>query len=171
MIGSARAPRVRVTLLMGAVLAVAAAVALGIVAETRPRTSELNYAHVDKARTAALTDHVERITETVFSVTPDTVAATERAARRMLRGDAVGQYGKLYDALLSQARTEKLSMRTEVSSVGVQRLRGDHATVLVFATQRGMRKGLEQPSLGGARIQLRLLDVDDGWKVADIAVL
>lgn len=171
MIGSARAPRVRVTLLIGAVLAVAAAVALGIAAESRLRTSELNYAHVDNARTAALTDHVERITETVFSVTPETVTATQRAARQMLRGDAVGQYGKLYGALLSQARTEKLSMRTDVSSVGVQQLRRDHATVLVFATQRGTRQGVDQPSLGGARLQLRLLDLDGGWKVADITVL
>ncbi|GAA5118982.1 hypothetical protein [Haloechinothrix salitolerans] len=167
----ARSSRTRVALAVGAVLAVAAAVTIGIAAESKPRTDEINYAHVDQPRTTAVADKAKRITREVFSFTPDTVAATKRTVRQTLRGDAVAQYDKLYGPLLSQARSEGLSMRTSVASVGVQQLRGDHATVLVFANQRGQKKGSDQPSLGGARVQLKLRKTDDGWKIVGITVL
>lgn len=167
----ARSSRTRVALAVGAVLAVATAVTLGIVAESKPRTGEINYAHVDQPRTTAVADKAQRITDKVFSFTPDTVAATKRTAQQTLRGDAVAQYDKLYGPLLSKARDDGLSMHTSVASVGVQQLRGDHATVLVFATQRGQKKGSDQPSLGSARVQLKLLHIDGGWKVIGITVL
>lgn len=168
---SARSSRTRVALAVGTVLAVAAAITLGIAAESTPRPGEINYAHVDQPRTTAVADQAKRITNTVFSFTPDTVAATKRNAQQALLGDAVAQYEKLYGPLLSQARDDGLSMETSVASVGVQQLRGDHATVLVFATQRGQKNGSEQPSLGGARVQLELLHTDSGWKIIGITVL
>ncbi|WP_034274484.1 hypothetical protein [Haloechinothrix halophila] len=168
---SARSSRTRVALAVVAVLVVAAAVALGIAAESKPRPGEINYAHVDQPRTTAVADQAQRITDKVFSFTPDTVAATKRTAQQTLRGDAVAQYEKLYGPLLSQARNDGLSMDTSVASVGVQQLRDDHATVLVFANQRGQKKGSDQPSLGGARVKLELLHTDDGWKIIGITVL
>lgn len=168
---SARSSGARVALAVGAVLAVAAAVTLGIATESTLRSGEINYAHVDQPRTTAVADQAKRIANTVFSFTPDTVAATRRTVQRTLRGDAVAQYDKLYGSLLAQARNDGLSMHTSVASVGVQQLRGDHATVLVFATQRGQQRGSDQPSLGGARVQLTLLHTEGGWKIIGITVL
>lgn len=171
MTDSRRWPRTRTTLVVGAALAVTAATALGIAAEGQARPDEINYAHVDRARTAALADDVEQVSEKLFSFAPDTVATTKRTARQTLRGDAVAQYDKLYGPLLSQARSKKLSIRTSVASVGVQQLRDDHATVLVFATQRGEKTGADQPTLGGARVQLKLRHTDGSWRIVGLTVL
>lgn len=171
MTDSRRWPRTRTTLVVGAALAVTAAAALGIAAEGQARPSELNYAYVDRTGTAAVAADVEHVVEKLFSFAPDTVAATESTARQTLRGDAVAQYDKLYGPLLSQARAKGLSMRTSVASVGVQELRENQATVLVFATQRGEKAGAGQPTLGGARVQLRLLHTDGSWRIISLTVL
>lgn len=168
--GSAPSRR-RLLFLSAAAMATAAAIALALIASRYPSNDDANYALVDTGGTADVTTQARDLVETAFSFTPDTVGATRRAAAGSLTGTAVKQYDKLYGKLLDQASERRLSMRTSVASVGVQRLNEGHATVLVFANQRSAQKGTGRPSLGAAQLQLRLVKVDGRWKLASMTIL
>lgn len=165
-----RKSRRRLRLLSAATMATAA-IALALVASGYPGNDEANYALVDAGGTADVTTQARELVETAFSFEPGTANATRRAAARLLTGTAVKQYDKLYGNILDQASQRRLSMRTTVASVGVQRLNGDHATVLVFANQRSAQKDVGQPRLGAAQLQLLLVKVDGRWKLARMTVL
>lgn len=166
-----RPSRRRLLLLSAATIATAAAIALALLASGYPSNGEANYAMVDAGGTTDVSTQTRELVETAFSFEPDTANATQRAAARLLTGTAVKQYDKLYGSILDQARERRLSMRTTVASVGVQRLNGDHATVLVFANQRSAQKDVGQPRLGAAQLQLLLVKVDGKWKLARMTVL
>lgn len=163
--------RRRVLLLSAATLATIAAIALGLIAARYPSAEEANYALVEPGGTADVTRQTRELVEAVFSFEPDTVDATRRAAAESLRGTAAKQYDQLYGDLLDQASERRLSMRTSVASVGVQRLNEDHATVLVFANQRSDQKGTGRPGLGAAQLQLRLVKVAGKWQLTWMAIL
>lgn len=163
--------RLHVALLGTAVLATATAVALGTAAGHHPGSDQANHALVDRSGTAEVAAQASEIVETVFSFTPHSVGTTERAATRSLTGDAVKEYDKLYGDLLDKAQATHLSLRTSVASIGVQRLNGDRATVLVFANQRSEQQGAGSPTLGAAQLQLELLRIDGRWMLERITLL
>lgn len=125
--------RCRLLLFSAAAMATAAAIALALIASGYPGNDEVNYALVDTGGTAEVTTQARDLVETAFSFTPDTVKATRRAAAGSLTGTAVRQYDKLYGDLLDQASERRLSMRTSVASIGVQRLNEDRATASMRA--------------------------------------
>ncbi|WP_130348892.1 hypothetical protein [Herbihabitans rhizosphaerae] len=126
-----------------------------------------NSAVVDTGTTAEVTGQVRDGLEKIFSYRHDDLAATERTARGLLTGDAVGQYGVLFDQVRRMAPEQRLSLRSSVVSSGVTVLSGDRATLLVFLDQNGIR-GDGTPSIAAAQLTVSAQRVDGRWLISGL---
>ncbi|AEH09475.1 MULTISPECIES: hypothetical protein [Protofrankia] len=165
--------QVLVALVAGLAAAVTAAVALGVHADRAGRHPlSTNDAFVDSAATTALMQDIGKTVETVFTVNPNSVAATEQAAKDSLTGSATDQYEQLYRPLLQQAPARGVSVTTTVRAVGVTALNGNRADVLVLADQAAQSSSAQQSnSSGPAHLGLVLENQDGHWKISNIEIL
>lgn len=165
-------PRIRIGIAAALVAAGAAGGATAVTATSHePRASAVeNEAFIDNAGTESVLEDVSAAATAVFTIRPDAVAATRRQASKLLVGDAVEQYDKLYGSYLRQAKEQGLTLRTEVRAIGVTWLRGDEAQLLVLADQAGVTAS-GQSGAGSAQLVLEARRVDDRWKIASIALI
>jgi Mce-associated membrane protein len=103
--------------------------------------------------------------EKSFSYNFADVESTEKAARELLTGKALCQYNAVFGPVKEVAPQQKLVVTVRVVSSAVSSLKGDHATVLVFADQVTTRTTDNQS--GGGTAMLRVSAVEDGgrWKI------
>ncbi|MCX5401035.1 hypothetical protein [Streptomyces sp. NBC_00102] len=151
-----------------AVLLVAAGAALFVRGQQiRDTPANANRALTDTAGTDRVTADVSSALTTVFSYAPGTTAATKTAAQRLLAGAALKQYAALFGQVEKQAADQKLTLTTHVVRVGVVRLTGDSAHLLVFMDQVYEREGKAATS-APAQLSVTAHQRDDVWQIVDI---
>lgn len=130
-----------------------------------------NTALVDTATTSAVTDQVGAGVKAVFSYDYSDLARTERAAADVLVDSAATTYHASLAAAEKQATDQKLVRTTTVRSIGVQELRGDRATVLLFLDQQTLHTVGDQQDSSAAQLLVTAERVDGRWKIATLTPL
>ncbi|WP_199430387.1 hypothetical protein [Qaidamihabitans albus] len=117
----------------------------------RSAESAQNRALVAAEETAEVSASVTHTLNKVLSYSFDETAATERAAQRLLRGQAGESYERLFTRVRELAPEQRLVVTTRVVGAAVQSLIGDRARVLVFLDQSASRAG-EGPGVSAAQL-------------------
>ena len=127
-----------------------------------------NNALVDRSATQKVETDITRAVNTIFSYTYADTARTRAAAQRLLTGQAIRQYDRLFALVQQQAPPQKLVVTTSVTRIGVEFLIGGHARLLVFANQQDTRAGTAQASYGGAMFAVTAVQKNGSWKIENI---
>jgi Mce-associated membrane protein len=127
-----------------------------------------NSALIDRSATRNVETDVTRAVNTIFSYTYADTARTKAAAQRLLTGQAIRQYDRLFGLVQQQAPAQKLVVTTKVTRIGVELLTGGRARVLVFANQQDTRAGSAQTSYGGAMFAVTAVQEAGVWKIENI---
>ncbi len=162
--------RRRGVLVFGAVALVMAGLAGWFAIEARDATAVLthNTALTDVATTAEVSDQIGKALGTVFSYRYDDPAKSEKAAKEVLTGSALGQYDQLFAQVRGLATEQKLVVTSTPVVSGVKVLDGDRASLLVFLDQTGVR-GDGQRSSGAAQLSVTAERSDGRWRVTALA--
>lgn len=142
------------------VVGLVAAAAFGVLADrasgrARDRSDALAAA---KSRVPVLLSYDHRTLE-------DDLARSQDQTTGRFRTD----YTKLLDGPVAKAATQKqISTKATLSGAGVVKAAGSRVTVLVFLTQTTVAPGVE-PSVSASRVEVRMQQVGNGWKVAGLA--
>jgi Mce-associated membrane protein len=127
-----------------------------------------NEALAEAGPTSEVNGQIRTAVEKVFSYDFADTARTERAARELLAGQAIGEYDQLFATVRQQAPQQKLVVTTAVKSSGVSRLQGDRAEVLLFVDQNAVRTDSGQSNVGPAQISVSAVKQGDQWKISGI---
>jgi Mce-associated membrane protein len=126
-----------------------------------------NGALTDVGGTSALAGDVKTAVSVVLSYKFDEMPKATASAKEYLSGEAVDQYDKSMQALSTEIQNQKLQVTVTPVSVGVVRLAGDDARVLVFADQFGVRAD-KQPAGGPTQFAVDMHRVDGKWKIVKL---
>lgn len=155
-----------------AVVCACLAIGLGGAAHTlRSNPVARNETLVDTASTAAVSKQVGDAVRTAFSYDHADPAATRRHAQDVLTGNAVRQYNELFEQVERVAPEQRLTFSTTVRAVGVPRLEGDRARLLVFVDQQGIRADTADRRSGSAQLGISAQRIGEQWKISEIDVL
>jgi Mce-associated membrane protein len=127
-----------------------------------------NTALIDRSTTHKVEADVTQAVNAIFSYSYADTARTRAAAQRLLTGQAIRQYDRLFVLVQQQAPAQKLVVTTRVTSIGVEFLTGGRARLLVFANQQDTRAGTAQTSYGGAMFAVTAVQVNGSWKIENI---
>ncbi|GAA4524622.1 membrane protein [Amycolatopsis samaneae] len=168
--GAGQARRRRGPVVSGAVAVVMAALAGWFAIEARDATAVAahNTALADVAATAEVTDQVGKALATIFSYRYDEPGKSEQAAKQVLTGPALTQYDQLFAQVKKLAAEQKLVVTSSAVTSGVKLLDGDHAALLVFLDQTGVR-GDGRRSTGAAQLSVTAERTGDRWRVTALA--
>jgi Mce-associated membrane protein len=128
-----------------------------------------NTALVDVAATNAVTDQVGRGIRTVFSYDPAQLDQTAAAAQQILTGSAMSQYNSLFAQAKQHAAEAQQVLTTAVRSIGVVRMNGDAAQLLVFVDRQLVRGDQHESAV--AQLLVTAAKSGEAWKISDIQVL
>ena len=129
-----------------------------------------NQALADQAGTSEVNGQISQGVEQIFSYDFADTGKTERAAKDLLVGDAIGEYEQLFTTVKQQAPIQKLVVTTTVKASSVTRLEGDRAEVLLFVDQNATRTDVGgQPSVGPAQVVINAEKQGDRWKISRIS--
>jgi Mce-associated membrane protein len=131
------------------------------------RVGSGNAALVDVNATKDVVGAAQKAVTGVLSYKFDAMDKAAAQAKQYLSGEAVDQYQKSMDALAKNIQDQKLQVTVNAVSVGVVRLNGDDARVLVFADQIGVRAD-NQPSGGPTQFAMDMHRTDGNWKIVKL---
>lgn len=167
-----RPPSRRATLLaVLAAVTVLAAAGAGWSAIRADAVANGNAAFSDREATRELRDEIGNAVKAVFSYDHADLARTERAAERVLIGEAVGQYRTSFSAAREQASAQRVVRSTTIRSTGVRELYGDRARLLVVVDQRTLTADMRPQRSTTACLDIVAEQVDGSWRIAKISVL
>jgi len=159
-------------------LAVAALVFAGLALWFRGEANSLtggadgtNHALTDSAATSEVQGKLTVAIEKTLSYNFTELDATAKAVKEYLSGNAVCEYDKLFGQLRELAPAQKLILTTKVRQLGVTRLDGDKADLLVFVDQSTTRTDQNQTTASGAQFGIRAEKIDGSWKITDFDML
>jgi Mce-associated membrane protein len=132
------------------------------------RVGSGNAALVDVNGTKDLVGAAQQAVTGVLSYKYDEMDKASAQAKQYLSGEAVEQYDKSMQALAGDIQKQKLQVTVTPVSVGVVRLNGDDARVLVFADQIGARADNQQPSGGPTQFAMDMHRADGKWKIVKL---
>lgn len=130
-----------------------------------------NAALTDAATTAEVQSSVTRALNQVLSYDYAKPGATQRAAGRLLTGDARQEYDELFSALQKRAPGQKLTLTASVQAAAVKELTDRSATLLVFLDQSSQRASDKQKSVSAAQISITAVKVGNTWKISRLQPL
>jgi Mce-associated membrane protein len=108
-------------------------------AQTRSSPASVNQALTDQAATRQVLATVSADVSAIYSYSYTDMGTTQRAAQRMLAGQAAAQYRELFPLLLRNVGGQQLTVVSRVVRAGVSYLSADTAQVLVFIDQTATR--------------------------------
>jgi Mce-associated membrane protein len=144
----------------------AAGVVFLVLSGSRPAPATGNQALTNAAETGQVTAAVRAGVAGIYSYSYTDLAATTRTAHEVLTGQAAAQYAEL-SGMLSSAVTEKLTVVTKVTAIGVRSLTGHTATLLVFLQQATTRDAKPAGTVP-AQLQVTADLVGGRWLIAGI---
>ena len=163
--------RVAIVALLGAVTVALGSLGIWAIVTAHSLNSAAgvaNTALVDSSATRKVETDITRAVNTIFSYSYADTARTRAAAQRLLTGQAIRQYDRLFALVEQQAPAQKLVVTTRVTRIGVELLTGGRARVLVFANQQDTRAGTGQTSYGGAMFAVTAVNQHGTWKIENI---
>jgi Mce-associated membrane protein len=125
-----------------------------------------NQALTNAGQTQAVIAAVSADVTDIYSYSYTDIPATVDVANRVLTGQAATQYRELAP-LLSDAVTEKLTVRTSVVRAGVSSLSGGTAQLLIFMNQTATRSG-GKPTTVAAQLVITARLVGGEWRITNI---
>ncbi|MFG2090904.1 MULTISPECIES: hypothetical protein [unclassified Spirillospora] len=126
-----------------------------------------NRALLDKAATEKVVADVSAKIARIFTYVYTDPAATERAAKEVLTGDATGEYHKLFGLVKKNAPLMKLSLTTKVAKAGLIKLTDGTAVLLVMLDQTTTRDGKRTGPPIAAQLIVTARN-DNGWRISDL---
>jgi Mce-associated membrane protein len=167
-----RGPLARGPLALGVLSVLLAVVGAGLTvraAQLRDSPAAANRAFTDAAATSQVIAAVSTGVSEIYSYSYTDLAATPRAADRVLAGQAAAQYRQLAPEL-SQAVTERLTVVTRVTRIGVSSLTPDSARLLVFLDQTATRGAGKTGKSSTVPAQLDVIARLSGgtWRITNI---
>lgn len=123
-------------------------------------------AFIDSTATTELVTSTTTLVGQVFSVDPQRRKAQAGIVSKRLSASAQEQFRELYAPYLTK-KASRITLQTTATSVGVLRLAGDDAEVLVVADQRATAPD-GRSNAGTAGIRLRLTRSGDAWQITAI---
>jgi len=162
----------RLTVLLGVVaLLLVAAGTWSLVAAGNLRSSPAaqNSALVDTGRTAEVSAAISSALNQIFSYSYDKTDVTEKAAKAVLRGDALTTYDKLFAEVRAQAPVQKLVLTTRVVYSAVQSLEGDRAQLFVFLDQSATRVDTNTTSAAAAQLSITAKREGERWVITGMS--
>ena len=128
-----------------------------------------NSALVDTGATAEVSAAVTNSLNQIFSYSYDKTDATDKAAKEVLRGDALTTYDKLFAEVRSKAPEQKLVLTTRVVYSAVQSLEGDRARLFVFLDQSATRVDTNTTSAAAAQLSITAKREGERWVITDMS--
>lgn len=133
--------------------------------------ADLDVAVVDRDATRGVIDAVESGLNEILAYDYRHPRRAEGAAAAFLTGEASDQYRRIYDALAAAGERQRLVHHSTVSRIGVQRLTGSSADLLVFLEQETIRTRDGATNRAPAQVHVEAVRVDGTWKVSAIELL
>jgi len=134
--------------------------------QLRDNPAAANRAFTDATATSQVTAAVSADVSEIFSYSYPDLAATLRAADRVLAGQAAAQYRQLAPEL-DQAVSQRLTVVTRVKAIGVGSLTPDSAQLLVFLDQTATR-GAGKSSTVPAQLDVTARLSGGTWRITNI---
>jgi Mce-associated membrane protein len=166
------------TLSWAIVLAVVALVLAGLAVwfrgEANSRTEGAdrnNQALTDPGTQSELIRQVRPAIEKTLSYNYTDLDSTSRAVQENLSGKALCEYDQLFGEVKKLAPEQKLVLTTQVRDIGVSRLEGNQALLLVFVDQRTTRADQNQTTASGAQFNVKAEQRDGKWKITEFDML
>jgi Mce-associated membrane protein len=131
------------------------------------RAGSGNNALSDVNATKDVVGAAQQAVTSVLSYKFDDMQTSTTRAKEYLDGEAVGQYDASMKALEKEIQDQKLQVVVNPVSVGVVRMAGDDARVLVFADQIGARAD-KQPSGGPTQFAMDMHRTGGKWKIVKL---
>lgn len=157
-------------LVMLALCVVATFAVAGLLATSDDSGAEpADRAFLDSRATAELVSATTTLVGQVFSVDPRKPKVQERLISDHLGPDAESRFRELYAPYLAK-KSAGVTLQTTATSVGVIRLSGDEAEVLVVADQRASAPD-GRANAGTANIRLTLSGGTGAWRITAIDAL
>ncbi|MDQ3402276.1 MAG: hypothetical protein M3548_02635 [Actinomycetota bacterium] len=134
-------------------------------------TDDTNIAFTDSAATSEVKGQLTAAVERTLSYNFADLDATANEVRQKLTGKAECEYNALFGKHKEEATAQKLVVTTKVRQLGLNRLQGDQAYVLVFVDQTGNRTDKNETTGSRAQFGVRGERVDGAWKIAGFDML
>jgi Mce-associated membrane protein len=131
------------------------------------RVGSGNTSQVDVNGTKDLVGAAQQAVAGVLSYKFDEMDKSTAQAKQYLSGEAVSQYDKSMQALAAEIQKQQLQVAVNPVKVGVVRMNGDDARVLIFADQIGVRAD-KQPSGGPTQFAMDMHRTDGKWKIVKL---
>lgn len=147
-------------------LVAAGAVLLVLAGRARTSPATGNQALISAAATRQVTAAVSAGVAGIYSYSYTDLAASERTAAHVLAGQAAAQYRELSPELRA-AVSERITVVSKVTAIGVKSLTAGTATLLVFLRQTTTRAGKPAGSVP-AQLQLTARLIRGRWRITGI---
>lgn len=154
--------------LLAVAMAAVGALALTRSNDLRSISAADNDALVDSVATEEVRDQVSAALTSILTFDHDDPDATRDAADRVLAGEAQREYDELFATLLDQAASQQLTLSTTVGDVGVRRLEGDSAELLVFLDQSSTRETDGESSVAAAQLTVTAERQEGTWRITGL---
>ena len=130
-----------------------------------------NQALTDTARASEIMGQLRGAIEKTFSYNYTDLDSTANAVKDNLAGTALCEYDLLFAQIKKLAPEQKIVITARVRELGITRLEGNQATVLVFLDQTSTRADQNQTSGSGAQFAVKAELRDDQWKIIQFDML
>jgi Mce-associated membrane protein len=128
-----------------------------------------NKALTDPARTSEVINTVRPMVEKVLSY--DYRNLDSSGVKENLSGKALCEYERLFGEVVKTAPEQHVVLTSKVREIGVSRLVGEQATVLVFVDQNTTRDGQGQATASGAQLAFQVERHSGRWKITNFDLL
>jgi len=161
-----------VTLIVVAVLLAGLAVWFRGEANSRSEGADVNnQALTDTARASEAVGQLRAAIEKSLTYNYTDLDSTAKAVKDNLSGRALCEYDKLFGQVQKLAPEQKLVLTTRVREIGLTRLEGDHAQLLVFVDQTTTRADQNQTTASGAQFDINAERQDGKWRITGFDML
>jgi Mce-associated membrane protein len=161
-----------VSLIVAAVILAGLAVWFRGEANSRSEGADTNnQALTDTARASEAVGQLRAAIEKSLTYNYTDLDSTARAVKDNLSGKALCEYDKLFGQVQKLAPEQKLVLTTRVREIGLTRLEGDQAQLLVFVDQTTTRADQNQTTASGAQFAINAERQDGKWKITAFDML
>jgi Mce-associated membrane protein len=161
----------RISVALGVVAALlvgTGAWAMVAAANLRDSPAARNSALVDTGATAEVSAEITNALNQIFSYSYDKTDVTDKAAKNVLRGDALTTYDKLFAEVRAKAPEQKLVLTTRVVYSAVRSLEGDRAQLFVFLDQSATRVDTNTTSAAAAQLSITAKRDGGRWRITEM---
>lgn len=127
-----------------------------------------NVALTDAGTTAQVSGQVRDAIERVYSYDFTRLDDNERAAREVITGPFVEDFGEQFSRVRELAPQQRAVVVATVADLAVKILDGDRAIVMVFIDQQASRGTQAQPLQVAGRLTVTAERVEGSWKIAEV---